>query len=89
MGLLSEKDWDNARWIAFEKDKTDEIITTGLHGLTNIDNTLKGKKTGLYKLPQFEKSSPSIRQSNAPLRMSPDWDSSTSSSTARRSAITS
>ena len=55
MGLLSEKDWDNARWIAFEKDKTDEIITTGLHGLTNIDNTLKGKQTGLYKLPQFRK----------------------------------
>lgn len=56
MGLLAEKDWKNARWIALEKDKKDEIITTGLHGLTDIDKVLpNGKKTGMYRLPQFRK----------------------------------
>lgn len=55
MGLLSEKDWSNAKWIALEKDKKDEIVTTGLHGLTNVDRILKGKKTGMYYLPQFRK----------------------------------
>lgn len=56
MGLLTEKDWKDARWIALEKDKKDEIITTGLHGLTDIDKVLpNGKKTGLYRLPQFRK----------------------------------
>ena len=33
MGLLSEKDWSNAKWIALEKDRKDEIVTIGLHGL--------------------------------------------------------
>ncbi|RHJ84774.1 family 78 glycoside hydrolase catalytic domain [Parabacteroides sp. AM08-6] len=55
MGLLSEKDWNNAKWIALEKDKKDEIITTGLHGLANVDRELKGKKIGLYHMPQFRK----------------------------------
>lgn len=55
MGLLSKKDWSNAKWIALEKDKKDEIVTTGLHGLTNVDRILKGKKTGMYYLPQFRK----------------------------------
>lgn len=55
MGLLSEKDWSNAKWIALEKDKKDEIVTTGLHGLINVDRILKGKKTGMYYLPQFRK----------------------------------
>lgn len=55
MGLLSEKDWSNAKWIALEKDKKDEIVTTGLHGLANVDRILKGKKTGMYYLPQFRK----------------------------------
>ena len=32
MGLLSEKDWSNAKWIALEKDRKDEIVTIGLHG---------------------------------------------------------
>lgn len=55
MGLLSKKDWSNAKWIALEKDKKDEIVTTGLHGLTNVDRILKGKKIGMYYLPQFRK----------------------------------
>lgn len=55
MGLLSEKDWCNAKWIALEQDKKDEIVTTGLHGLANVDRVLKGKKTGMYRLPQFRK----------------------------------
>ena len=55
MGLLSENDWNNAKWITWEKDRKDEIITTGLHGLTNVDRALKGKKTGMYRLPQFRK----------------------------------
>ena len=55
MGLLSEKDWNNAKWIALEKDRKDEIVTTGLHGLANVDRELKGKKIGMYRLPQFRK----------------------------------
>ena len=56
MGLLTPKDWKNAKWIALEKDKKDEMITTGLHGLANIDNIIpKDKKTGMYRLPQFRK----------------------------------
>lgn len=55
MGLLSEKDWGKARWIALEKDKKDEIITTGLH-VYGIDKQLgKDKKVGMYRLPQFRK----------------------------------
>lgn len=54
IGLLSEKDWSNAKWIALEKDKKDEIITTGIHApLAN--NVLGDKKTGMYRLPQFRK----------------------------------
>ena len=26
-----------------------------MHGLTNVDRALKGKKTGMYRLPQFRK----------------------------------
>lgn len=55
MGLLSEKDWSNAKWIALEKDRKDEIVTIGLHGLANVDRKLKGKKIGMYRLPQFRK----------------------------------
>ena len=55
MGLLSEKDWSNAKWIALEKDRKDEIVTIGLHGLANVDRELKGKKIGMYRLPQFRK----------------------------------
>lgn len=52
MGLLSEKDWDDAQWIALEKDKKDEIYTTGL---AHIDRDLGDKKIGMYLLPQFRK----------------------------------
>ena len=43
MGLLSEKDWSNAKWIALEKDRKDEIVTIGLHGLANVDRELKDR----------------------------------------------
>lgn len=28
---FQEKDWSNAKWIALEKDRKEEIITTGIH----------------------------------------------------------
>ncbi len=57
MGLLSDKDWSNASWIAFEKDKQDEIVTTGIHGFNSVINQshIKDKKIGMYRLPQFRK----------------------------------
>lgn len=55
MGLLSEKDWSNAKWIALEKDRKDEIVTIGLHGLANVDRELKGKKIGMYRLPNSKR----------------------------------
>lgn len=53
MGLLSESDWNEACWIAFEKDK-EEIITTGIHGVLT-DQFDPDKKIGMYALPQFRK----------------------------------
>lgn len=54
MGLLVEKDWSGAKWIALEKDKTNEIITTGIHAPL-AGRVLGDKKTGMYRLPQFRK----------------------------------
>ena len=56
MGLLSEKDWNKASWISLEKDKKDEIITTGVHGLGEVDRKFRpDQKIGMYALPQFRK----------------------------------
>ena len=56
MGLLSEKDWNKACWISLEKDKKDEIITTGVHGLGEVDRKFRpDQKIGMYALPQFRK----------------------------------
>lgn len=52
MGLLDEKDWNKAQWIALEKDKQDEIFTTGI---AHIQRDLGDKKIGMYLLPQFRK----------------------------------
>ena len=52
MGLLHEKDWNKAQWIALEKDKKDEIFTTGI---AHIERDLGDKKIGMYLLPQFRK----------------------------------
>lgn len=54
IGLLSEKDWGDARWIAYEEDKKDEIITTGIHAPL-AKGAIGEKKTGMYRLPQFRK----------------------------------
>lgn len=54
IGLLTEKDWSNARWIALEKDKKDEIITTGIHSPL-VESVIGDKKTGMYRQPQFRK----------------------------------
>lgn len=54
IGLLSEKDWNKAQWIALEKDKKEEIITTGIHSPL-VESTLGDKKTGMYRQPQFRK----------------------------------
>jgi hypothetical protein len=54
MGLLNEKDWNKAKWIALEEDKKDEIITTGIHEPL-IKKSLGDKKIGMYKLPEFRK----------------------------------
>ena len=54
MGLLSEKDWGKARWIALEKDNKEEIITTGIHE-PDVAKKFGDKKTGMYMLPQFRK----------------------------------
>ncbi|MDR3260200.1 MAG: glycoside hydrolase family 78 protein [Tannerella sp.] len=51
-GLLSEKEWGKAAWIALEKDRKDEYIVPGL---TDVRKGLDGRKTGFYKLPQFRK----------------------------------
>lgn len=57
MGLLADKDWNNARWISLEKDRKDEIVTTGVHGFKSaIDkSSIKDRKIGMYSLPQFRK----------------------------------
>lgn len=56
MGLLSEKDWNNAKWIAMEKDEKDGVITVGMHASDDVKEYLpKDKKIGMYKLPQFRK----------------------------------
>lgn len=54
MGLPDEKDWAGAKWIAMEKDKTGEVITTGIHAPL-VQGTLGDTKTGMYRLPQFRK----------------------------------
>ncbi|MDR2847828.1 MAG: glycoside hydrolase family 78 protein [Bacteroidales bacterium] len=51
-GLLSEKDWGKAAWIALEADRKDEYIVPGL---ADVGRGLNGRKTGFYKLPQFRK----------------------------------
>ncbi|MDR1880809.1 MAG: family 78 glycoside hydrolase catalytic domain [Tannerellaceae bacterium] len=48
MGLPEKKDWGKAQWIALEKDRKEEILTTGTP-------VIKGKKIGMYLLPQFRK----------------------------------
>jgi hypothetical protein len=54
MGLLTETDWQNARWIALEDDRKDEIITTGIHAPL-IQRAIGDKKIGMYRLPQFRR----------------------------------
>lgn len=54
LGLLSEKDWGKAKWIAFEADKEDEIVPIGITG-GNIVKRFGKKKTGMYSLPIFRK----------------------------------
>lgn len=56
MGLISEKDWNHASWISFEKDKKEEFLVPGLHGLGEVNEKLRpDQKIGMYKLPQFRK----------------------------------
>ncbi|MDY3069404.1 MAG: family 78 glycoside hydrolase catalytic domain [Parabacteroides sp.] len=56
MGLLSEKDWEGATWISFEKDKKEDILVPGLHGLGEVERELRPEqKIGMYSLPQFRK----------------------------------
>ena len=55
MGLLSEKDWSNAKWIALEKDRKDEIVTIGLpqeawKPLLNMLPVLRGSSEWLAQL---------------------------------------
>lgn len=52
MGLLADSDWQNARWIALEEDKKEEMITTGIHAPL-IQGAIGDKKIGMYRLPQF------------------------------------
>jgi hypothetical protein len=54
MGLLSEKDWGEAQWIALEKDIKEEIIITGIHA-PGIGKVIGDRKIGMYRLPQFRK----------------------------------
>lgn len=54
IGLLDEKDWGKAKWIAFEPDRKDEIVTMGITG-GQIQKQFGDKKTGMYKLPLFRK----------------------------------
>ncbi len=54
MGLFTENDWGKAQWIALEKDKKDEIFTTGIH-FPHINKEMGDKKIGIYQLPQFRK----------------------------------
>ncbi|MFA6876857.1 MAG: family 78 glycoside hydrolase catalytic domain, partial [Parabacteroides sp.] len=56
VGLLSEKDWNGARWIALERDKKEELLPVGLHGFSSyVKKFPEGKKIGFYLLPQFRK----------------------------------
>lgn len=52
MGLLGKSDWSKAQWIALEKDKKDELYTTGI---ARMDEVLGDKKVGMYLQPQFRK----------------------------------
>lgn len=54
VGLLSEKDWGKARWIALELDNKEEIIPIGIN-TGAMTKRFGNKKTGMYKLPLFRK----------------------------------
>lgn len=54
MGLLTEKDWFGAQWIALEKDIKEDIVTTGIH-FPAIRKQIGDKKIGMYRLPQFRR----------------------------------
>lgn len=54
MGLLSEKDWNGAQWIALEKDRKNESVTTGIHAPL-VKKEIGDKQIGLYRLPQFRR----------------------------------
>ncbi len=56
MGLLTPTDWGEACWISLEKDKSGEIITTGIHGIGEANRIFPPEqKIGMYNLPQFRK----------------------------------
>ena len=56
MGILSESDWQGAKWIALENDRPEEYIFPGYHGLGTAQKMLGDKKNGFYQLPQFRRS---------------------------------
>lgn len=56
MGLLSDKDWGGARWIALEADREAEKVNPGLHGSGEVDKRYdRNLRIGMYRLPQFRK----------------------------------
>ena len=54
MGLLTEKDWGAAQWIALEKDRKDAYFPVGIHA-PNVVKDYDEKKAGKYMMPQFRK----------------------------------
>ncbi|MDD3036734.1 glycoside hydrolase family 78 protein [Bacteroides sp.] len=51
-GLMQDKEWGKAKWIALEKDE--KIVVPAIHAPL-VEKELKDEKVGMYQLPQFRK----------------------------------
>ena len=55
MGVLSESDWQDARWIALQADDKTNYVVPGIHGIDGVKKIFGNRRLGDYKLPQFRK----------------------------------
>ena len=53
-GMMKERDWGKAQWIALEKDDPEKNLYPGIHAPL-VGKMIGGRKVGGYKLPMFRK----------------------------------
>ena len=58
MGVLSESDWQNAKWIALQKDNKEFDFFPPVNNNVEARRRFGGQKFGNYTLPQFRKTFP-------------------------------